>query len=115
MRIFAPPALVFCTLLIAVSAPLSYAQNKRAIAVISTDFGEAWPLTVYSGMVNCVRGTHAIFLHLTGIYAMNGIAKGFAKRYGYKDIVAISKPHPLWPDVEADISPLLKVALRNCG
>jgi len=99
----------------------SAANAGRARAVVSEDFGDAWPLTVYSGMVNCVIQRHgelvvrhAIFIHESGIYAMNGSAKNFAAKYGYKDIADISKPHPDYADVEADIGPLLDIALENC-
>ena len=56
------------------------ADNPAAKRVVSEDFGEDWPLTVYAGMVNCIGGEEAIFIGGDGVYAMNGVAKGRAEK-----------------------------------
>lgn len=114
MRITCKAALFLTTIFGATSGEV-YADNSPARKIISTDFGETWPLTAYSAAINCVHGGHAIAITSTGIYAMNGIAKGFAEKYGYKDIQEISKAHPEYEGVEADITPLLELALEMCS
>jgi len=109
--------LVSARIIIVVTLLLSacgQAESQRAKQVVSSDFGGDWPLTVYSGTVNCIRNGHAVFIGGDGVYAMNGTAKNFADRYGYLDIREISKPHSQYPDVEADIQPLLVIALNMC-
>lgn len=114
MRI-AYKAAVFLTTIFGAASGVACADNSSARQVISTDFGAKWPLTAYSAAINCIRGGHAIAITSTGIYAMNGTAKGFAEKYGYKDIREISKVHPEYEGMEADITPLLNLALEMCS
>ena len=83
-------------------------------AVSRADYGDAWPLTVESGVVRCDLG-HAVVFHAPDgtDYALNGIA--MAEPEKYKDL------HPIWADdpggiaPKLSIGPLIELGLNLCS
>ena len=73
-------------------------SKKSLIKLSQSDYGEKWPLTVESGFVKCLPlGAGAVvFMSEGNTYAINGIAKGFAKQKGFKDIDKIWKYAPTY-------------------
>lgn len=87
------------------------AHRKR---VTRADFGEAWPLTVDAGELECVEVTgrvHVLVIHVGGkTYAVNGTAID----RGYQRIDPIWRDNPRIKGAKMDMGPLLKAARELC-
>lgn len=80
--------------------------------VTRAQFGEAWPLTVDSGLLRCEPPGAVVFTAPNGTeYAVNGLAES----QGFADIDPIwaANPEPLIPKM--DISPLISAGLELCA
>lgn len=77
-------------------------------------FGEAWPLTVSSGRINCIGASggpiQVVFTSDDNKrYAVNGTARGAAADFGYLDVESIWADDPNNPGAKIDISPLIDI------
>ena len=50
-----------------------------------------WPLKVESGVIECLSNDAVVFKVGKSIYAINGVAKSYAKEYGYLSVSQIWK------------------------
>ncbi len=84
---------IITILLLAISASVSVAGEMK---LTQKQYGKKWPLNVDSGVVKCLPlGIGAIIFETQGkTYAVNGIAKGFSKKYGFLDIDKILMDDP---------------------
>jgi hypothetical protein len=101
--------------------PYTLDKNTRSAIVKAKRFGESWPLTVKSGIVNCVKeasGNVAVIFQPSSStadnpvrYALNGYAKGSAtmKFYDLQDIDPIWADNPKIPGTKKDIGVLIDV------
>jgi hypothetical protein len=100
-----------------VEVPSEIAKDPGLL--VSTDFGDKWPLTVPYVTAHCqaitVDGRHlkAVFLDAPWgkTYALNGTAKDHSS---HPDIDPIWAPHPDVPGLKIDISPVIDAALALC-
>lgn len=72
-----------CFLLLSIQA-----AAKDEVTISKDQFGDKWPLLVSSGVVKCLTiGNGSVVFEAEGkTYAVNGTAKGAAKRYGFHPI-----------------------------
>lgn len=87
--------------------------------LISTPFGDKWPLTVPYVVAHCQGITVAgRALKVATVDAPDGktyAANGTAKDHGsYPDINPIWAPHPTVSGLKIDISPVIDAALALC-
>lgn len=80
------------------------------LEVSKPEFGDAWPFTVESGVVDCVDGQAAIFKHGGKVYQLNG----FARSRGYAPIDPIWRDNPDIPGAKVSISGMVRIALDRC-
>ncbi|MFW5431251.1 MAG: DUF2511 domain-containing protein [Methylophilaceae bacterium] len=68
-----------------------YETSQRAEDIVNStrlskeEFGDKWPVSVGSGTVACIANS-VVFEADGKLYAVNGIAKGEAEKYGYANI-----------------------------
>jgi len=62
---------------------ISFAESARPLSKVQ--FGDKWPLSVDKGVVKCLPiGNGAVVFEAKGkVYAVNGTARGFAKKRGF--------------------------------
>jgi hypothetical protein len=100
-----------------VEVPSAVANDPGLL--VSTDFGDKWPLTVPYVEAHCQAITvdghrlKAVFLDAPGgkTYALNGTAKDHSS---HPDIDPIWAPHPDVSGLKIDISPVIDTALALC-
>ncbi|MBE4720134.1 DUF2511 domain-containing protein [Pseudarthrobacter sp. AB1] len=100
-----------------VEVPSAVANDPGLL--VSTDFGDKWPLTVPYVEAHCQaitvdgRRLKAVFLDAPGgkTYALNGTAKDHSS---HPDIDPIWAPHPDVAGLKIDISPVIDAALALC-
>ncbi|MFE4835185.1 DUF2511 domain-containing protein [Arthrobacter sp. NPDC056691] len=100
-----------------VKVPTAVANDPGLL--VSTDFGNKWPLTVPYVTAHCqamtVDGRHlkAVFVDAPGgkTYALNGTAKDHSS---HPDIDPIWAPHSGVSGLKVDISPVIDAALALC-
>lgn len=85
--------------------------SKRGVKVSRAEYGDAWPLTVESGRLECVPPSAIIFHSGGETYAVNGTADSL----GYRDIRPIWRDNPDGPTPKINIGPLIKRGLAYCG
>ena len=108
----------------AVAEPVSPVDVPAAVAddpglVVSSDYGDEWPLTVPYAVVHCeeiVAGGRV--LQVASLTAPDGTtyaANGTAKDHGnFADIDPIWAPDPDVDGLKIDISPIIDAALERC-
>lgn len=87
--------------------------------LVSTNFGDKWPLTVPYVTAHCQaitvdgRRLKAVFVDAPGgkTYALNGTAKDHSS---HPDIDPIWAPHPEVAGLKSDVSPVIDAALALC-
>lgn len=84
-------------------------SNSKAVS--QKDFGEAWPLTVESGVLTCKEGAVFFTSPDGSIYAINGTAGN----RGGRDLEPIWKPNPEIPGTRISIGPLIQAGLSLCN
>lgn len=100
-----------------VEIPAAVANDPRLL--VSTDFGDKWPLTVPYVTAHCQaitvdgRRLKAVFVDAPGgkTYALNGTAKDHSS---HPDIDPIWAPHPEVAGLKIDVSPVIEAALALC-
>jgi hypothetical protein len=101
-------------LLLAVACSSSGTDGgEQSKEVTRADFGDAWPLLVDGGTLECKGsdGTGAVTFRTGGTtYAVNGLAKS----QGARDIDKIWAPNPSIPGAKKNIGPLIDEGLRLC-
>jgi hypothetical protein len=93
--------------------------KKRGL-LVSTKFGEDWPLTVPYAIVHCKNITAGgMELHVVTLtapdgtrYALNGTAQD---KTSYPEIDPIWAPNPHVDGLKIDISPVIDAGLKRCG
>lgn len=114
-------------------------QQAQSTTISKDQFGKKWPFTVDKGSVKCLPiGNGAVVFESGGkIYAVNGTAKGFANKHGFRPMeeiwltdpefqkmakeIAQSEKKPIEEVIKAmgttpkvDISPVLNAGLKLC-
>ena len=79
-------------------------------SVSKNEFGDSWPLTVDSGVVECLAGSAVVFKHDGITYQLNGQASNM----GYTKIDPIWKDNPALAGTKINIAPLIKLGLGLC-
>ena len=91
------------------------APVSRGVRVTRAEWGDDWPFTVDSGMVNCLdpKGNKlgaAVFIYSGKTYALNG----YAQSRGYRNIRPIWRDNPDIPGTKINIGPMIDLALDQC-
>lgn len=86
------------------------ATSKSGVFVSIDSFGAKWPFTVESGVLDCVKGSAAIFKVNDISYQLNGVASNL----GYKSIDSIWKDNVAIPGTKVSLGPMLSLALEQC-
>jgi len=96
----------------ALMLPLSGCLSDERKEVSAAEFGDAWPLTVDRGTVDCWNDGSRTVSVTGGTYALNGPAT--AK--GYPRIDPIWRDDPRYPDMgmKVSIQPLIERAGQFC-
>lgn len=88
--------------------------------VTQRQFGDQWPLVLGSGTLVCERPLKApdqmavLFIHTSGVYAINGTARTFQQTYGWKPLAQIWRSNSEIPGTKIPITPLLNAGLSLC-
>ncbi len=93
------------------AAILRTAPAGRALSAV--EFGDAWPLTIEAASVDCVASgaRSATILRLHGkTYALNGIAQSA----GFQSVAPLWRDNPRLPGTKIPLTPMIRVALREC-
>lgn len=82
------------------------AAARNQMTISKDQFGDKWPLSVNSGVVECLAiGNGSVVFEAKGkTYAVNGTAKGFAKRYGFHSIEDIWLDDPKFFEMAQEIA-----------
>jgi hypothetical protein len=94
------------------------APSEAARRVTASELGDRWPLTVDEGEIDCIRGPEiagrwkdAVVFRSDGkTYALNGPAK----QRGHLVIDPIWKTDPAKPQLRANMTTLIYLALQEC-
>ena len=107
---------------LATPVPPARANGPGWISVSAADFGDAWPLTISSGILRCEKvlipgllggSISVVVFDAAGKrYAVNGVAK--SRRAGVP-IDEIWAANPALPGAQKNIGPLIDRGLRLCG
>lgn len=96
------------------------ASLAASISVSREQFKDGWPLTVTSGTLKCELVPGSPKMHLVTfssggkVYALNGIARGHAKKRGWLEVRPIWKDNPEIPGTKISIGPLIDHGLALC-
>ncbi len=75
--------------------------------------GEQWPLTVDAGTLSC--GGQVVSFRANGItYAVNGSAKAYGQKLGWRDVREIWRDNPDAQGTKVDIGPLIRKGTELC-
>lgn len=85
-------------------------SGNSGLEVSKGEFGESWPFTVQSGIVDCVDGQAAVFKTGGRSYQLNG----FARSRGYAPIDPIWRENPEIPGTKVNIGRMIDLALQQC-
>ncbi|OOE76565.1 hypothetical protein BZG25_15545 [Salinivibrio sp. ML198] len=83
---------------------------QSGMSVSSETFGKEWPFTVNSGVLDCVKGSAAIFKVNGKSYQLNGVASSL----GFEPIDKIWKDNPETPGAKINTGPMISLALKQC-
>ena len=78
--------------------------------VDANEFGQAWPLSVESGVVTCESGNIALFTTEGTTYGLNPPALDA----NYPDVEPLRIANPAIPELKMDLGTLVNLALRQC-
>lgn len=96
------------------SSPTALSPSKKSGKMSKDELGDKWPLTVSRGEVFCQDGLYVLFRCSQGTYAVNGTARNWMQKKGWKDIYEIWKTDPADPSRRIPISPVLNRGLDLC-
>lgn len=99
----------FLVVLFALSA-CGESSSSSGLEVSKEEFGEAWPFTIDSGVVDCVDGQAAIFKTGGRSYQLNGVARS----RGYAPIDPIWRDDPEIPGAKVSVGNMIAIALKQC-
>ena len=85
-------------------------SEQSGILTSSEMFGSEWPFTVSSGVVDCVKGSAAVFKANGKSYQLNGVAS----MLGFESIDSIWKDNPAIPGTKVNIDPMIDLVLKQC-
>jgi hypothetical protein len=94
--------------------------NAASVQVSRSQFKGDWPLTVESGTLSCepfraVPSLQLVTFSSKGTtYAVNGTARGQAKKRGWLEIDPIWRKDPSAPGLKVNIGPLIDRGLALC-
>ena len=84
------------------------------VEVTRQQYGEAWPFTVDSAVVDCDAGGRAIVStkrpDVTGTWALTGAARS----YGYPAVDPFWRDSPTIPGTKVPLTQMIALALRQC-
>ena len=94
---------------VAADSPKNVAEMIR-----KSEFGDAWPFSVDSGMVACIESTYVVFIVGQKTYALNGVAQTKYKSVDeiWLDDVKMNKLSTV--KVKKSIGAILQKGLENC-
>ena len=104
-----------------ISSCFSSIALAASAEISSAEFKDRWPLTVNTGTLTCNQGPGNLNTQLvtftTGrkTYALNGAARGQAKRRGWLEIDQIWRDNPSIPGAKVSIRPLIDRGLALCN
>ncbi len=81
------------------------------------DFGQAWPLSVESGVVSCIGGSGVAIGREIALITIDGTTYGLnssALEANYPDLEALRIDNPAIPGVRLDLGTLISLAIRQC-
>jgi hypothetical protein len=111
-------ALVVLVLLAACAPQATPTPTPRGRLVTRAEFGERWPFTVESGVLDCIGVGEAVFRVGNVTYAINGTARSWADRHGYVDLAdsLIWRDDPAHPGMglKVYIGGMIQLALQQC-
>ena len=90
------------------TTPRAAAPNPNRLK--ASDYGDVWPFTVESGVVECRKGMAVTFTANGTTYALNGTAQSS----GYPRIDPIWKNNPQIPGTKISVSYILQRGLDLC-
>jgi hypothetical protein len=92
-------------------------HTHKHTLISRTDLGDAWPLTVDTGVLSCIgrKGVGLVTFTVDGVtYAVNGLAKQ-GGRWESIDAIWIDDPNiKVEPPVKKNIGPLIERGLALC-
>jgi hypothetical protein len=95
--------------------------TQKQTTITKNEFGNEWPLSINSGVVKCLPiGNGSVVFEAEGkTYAINGTAKGFAKKHNFYSIEDIWLDDPKFLEMAKEIAkaenePLAEV-LKSMG
>jgi len=88
-------------------------QEPRAVTVSQAEYGDRWPLTLSEGQLRCESPSWVLLEANSVTYAVNGSARGHAKRMGWADA------NDIWRDSPSGygkvlMTPLIERGLQLC-
>ena len=81
------------------------------------EFGQAWPLSIESGVVTCIGGKDVAIGHEIALFTVDGTTYGLnqdALDANYPDLEAFRIDNPAIPGVRLDLGTLISLAIRQC-
>jgi hypothetical protein len=93
----------------------TWTPRPTKAVLTAQEFGADWPFTVRSIEIWCTERREVVFRAAGTIYALNGTAKGAAKKNGWEDDL-----RPIWRDdpavagLKVNLSPILDRGLALC-
>ncbi len=81
------------------------------------EFGQAWPLSVESGVVSCIGASGVAIGREIALITIDGTTYGLnqdALDANYPDLEALRIDNPAIPGVRLDLGTLISLAIRQC-
>jgi hypothetical protein len=97
-----------------VTALVGGCSSSTNMKISRADLGDAWPLTVDSGVVACNHPSSAVVFFTSEsnkIYAVDEVARGMKL---YADVREILRDHPSVAGSKMDIGPVLERGRKLC-
>lgn len=101
----------------AIAVLVSACGPASGTTVTLQEYGDRWPFTVESGVLECGRSgvTDAVTFTSGGTtYSLNGTADTFASSKGWADVGPIWRDNPAGPGPKVDLSPLVTRGMALC-
>ncbi len=100
------PKLSTAIFVLCISTLSTLAAARNQMTISKDQFGDEWPLSVKSGVVKCLAiGNGSVVFEAKGkTYAVNGTAKGAAKKYGFHSIEDIWLDDPKFFEMAQEIA-----------
>ena len=103
--------------LLALAACGGNGDGDEGRVATAAEFGQAWPLSVESGVVSCVGGSDVAIGREIALITIDGTTYGLnssALEANYPDLEALRIDNPAIPGVRLDLGTLISLAIRQC-